>query len=189
LVSASQDCTLRLWKLDPEPTQVRLLAKHEQPIVFLRTSERLRQAISVSRDGFVLAMSLRNGRYLRGFRLPLSDPSNMAVSEMGFVAVCFNGPDSHIVIVLDQNLRLVARSAFDGCVQCWNCLEYGGIDHLVIGLRGGGMKLVRLPLLGEVETGIEAPFTPTFIVCARGECFIASPEGAIWSFPIRAKLW
>jgi hypothetical protein len=187
IVSASQDCTLRLWKLEREPVQVRLLAKHAQPISFVRMSERFQQAISVSRDGFVLAMSLWNGRYLHGFRLPLSYPSDLAVSEMGFVAVCFNGPDSHVVIVLDQNLRFIARRGFDGCVQCWAAIEYGGSDHVVVALRGGGMKLVQLPLLGDVNCELEPPFSPALIACSRGECFIASRDGAVWSFPIRAK--
>jgi hypothetical protein len=183
IVSASQDCTVRLWRIGEELTLMRMLAKHSQPITFVRTNERLRQAVSVSRDGFVMAIGLRDGRYLRGFKLALPDPSDVVFSESGFVAICFNDPDSHIVVVLDQNLKFVCKKGFDGCVQCWAAGEYGGIDHLIVGMRHGGIRLVRLPLLdeGRKAQGVSA----AFIAYARGECFVASAEGAVSAFTLR----
>jgi hypothetical protein len=185
IVSASQDCTLRLWRMSPEPTQVRLLAKHAQPIVFLQTNDRLQQAISVSRDGFVLAMSLRDGRYLWGYRLPLSEPSLLALSELGFVAICFNGPDSHTIITLDQNLVPVARRDFEGCIECWDCVELGGIEHLVIGLKRGAVKILRIPLLSTVAEAMTTPCRPALIACSRGECFVAAGDGTVWAMTLR----
>jgi WD40 repeat protein len=188
IVSASEDCTIRLWKLTPEPIQVRLIAKHAQPISFVVMSERFKQAISVSRDGFLLSMSIRDGRYLRGFRLPLSDPSHLTVSEIGFVVVGFNGPDSHVVVVLDQNLKFVVRQGFDRCIQCWDCLEIGGMDHLIVVLKAGGLQILRIPLLVEIAHDFEIPFQPVQIACWKGECFMTSQDGEVWSFPISGKL-
>jgi hypothetical protein len=37
--------------------------------------------------------------------------------------VCFNGPDSHVIVATGPNLEVVARQTFDGCVQGWAALE------------------------------------------------------------------
>jgi hypothetical protein len=183
IASAAADCTVRVWRITEELVQVRMLAKAAQPATFVRACERLREAVSVSRDGFVMALSLRDGRYLRGFKLPFPDPSDVVVSDGGFVAICFNGPDSHIVVVLDQNLKFVVKKGFDGCVQCWATCEYAGIEHLVVGMRNGGVKLVMLPMLEE-ERAV-ATVRAQLITCAKGECFVASAEGTVTAFTIR----
>jgi hypothetical protein len=134
-----------------------------------------------------MAISLQDGRYLRGYRLGLSDPSDLVVSDAGFVAVCFNGPDSHIVVVLDQNLNFISRRSFDGCVQCWAPADCSGIDHLVVSLKWRGVKLVRLPLIDDVRPlRVDIGFEPEFLACSKGECFAASTEGNVTHFPIRA---
>jgi hypothetical protein len=54
-------------------------------------------------------------------------------------------------------------------------------------MKNGGIKLARLPLLSDVrELAIRVGFAPEFIACARGECFMASAEGNIVGFQIRA---
>jgi hypothetical protein len=191
-VSASRDCTIRLWKLkknEGKVEQVALRAKHRGPIVFVRTSYRFKQVISVSRDGFLMCISALDGRYIRGLSLPVSNPTGLVVSDAGFVAVCFNGPDSHTIIVLDQNMLLVAQQTFDGCVKCWATMEFCGIEYLVVALKKGKLTLVQLPCMTQTVFDITLPFVPSFIAVMKNEavCYLASHDGGIFAFPIRTK--
>jgi hypothetical protein len=104
---------------------------------------------------------------------------------MGFVAVCYNGPDSHTIVVVDQNLEQVALQTYDGCVQCWATLQYDGLEFLVIGLKGSGvLVLLRLPCIGEPVWHVDVPFAPIMIACSKNEwaCYLAGYDGAVTRF-------
>jgi hypothetical protein len=193
VISASHDCTLRLCKVNKsgEPGRHRaMLANHTQPIVCLKISEKLKEAFSVSRDGFLVSMSLFDGRYLGGVKLPLSDPSDMVVSEHGFVAVSFNGPDSHIVVVLGQNMEIIAKKTFDGCVACWATHQHNGIDVLVVALKNADIVMVGLPEMEQVTLGTKLPSVPEMIACMKSEpgCIVGLPDGTFLTIPIGSFL-
>jgi hypothetical protein len=188
IISGARDGTLRLAKVrrgDARARDVQFLAKHGKPIVIVRANERLREAIAVYADGFLIAMSLFDGRYIVGIKLPLASPTDLIVSDMGFVAICYNGPDSHTIVVVDQNLEQVALQTYDGCVQCWATLQYEGLEFLVIGLKGSRvLALLRLPCIGEPIWHTEVPFAPAMIACSKNEwgCFLAGHDGTVIGF-------
>jgi hypothetical protein len=151
----------------------------------VRANERLREAIAVYADGFLIAMSLFDGRYIGGVKLPIASPTDLIVSDNGFVAVCSNGPDSHVIVVVDQNLEQVALQTYDGCVQCWATLQYDGIEFLVIGLKGSCMlELLRLPCIGEPVWHVVVPFAPAMIACSKNvwACYLAAHDGTVVEF-------
>jgi hypothetical protein len=186
LVSAGADCCLRLWEIieGSTPCQVRFLAVHSQPMVLLQVSDRLKCAVAISTDGFLMAMSIIDAKYLGGLNLGMSNPSHLVISRTGYTAVCFNGPDSHHIIVLDQNLITVTQTTFDGCVRCWAAAEKCGLDHLFIALDSGRMAVLRLPFIEEVLCEVEMPFVPEQLVWARREglFYAADAAGGLHTF-------
>jgi hypothetical protein len=179
-VSASQDCILALWELrDQSVQQIQYLTKHTQPIVFVRMSPRMKQAISISKDGFLLSMSLLDGRYLHGISLN-ADPSELTVSDRGYIAVAFNGPDSHVIIVLDQNLNVITEKAFDGCVLCCATVDRRGLECLVIALNNGTIVAYQLPFLEKKTLEVAVDFTVSFMSFGKnGLCYLAASDGKI----------
>jgi hypothetical protein len=186
LVSAGADCCLRLWEVveGSPPSQVRSLAVHSQPMVLLQISDRLKCAVAIAADGFLMAMSIIDAKYLGGVHLGMSNPSHLLISRAGYTAVCFNGPDSHHVIVLDQNLITVAQMTFDGCVQCWTAAERAGLDHLFVALDSPCIAVLRLPFIEEVLAELEVPFVPAELQYARREglFYAADAAGALHTF-------
>jgi hypothetical protein len=187
-VSASRDCSVRLWKIKANfaVKQVHFPTTRAQPVVLLEMSKRMKSATVVTRDGFVMAISLLNGRYLAGIELGMSNPSHLVVTQAGFALVCFNGPDSHVVFVLDQNLLLVTKNTFDGCVQCWTTLEFNGIDFIVLALDYQRILALRVPLLDAVMMEASAPFLPQFIAYLKpdGVCYLSGPRGEVYAMRI-----
>jgi hypothetical protein len=188
-VSGSRDCTLMLWKVaqgDELSRHKSRLAKHSKPIEFIKINERLMEAISVSRDGFLVSMSLLDGRYLGGVKLPLSDPSDLEISRNNYIAVCFNGPDSHIVVVLDQNLEFLQTRTLDGCVHCWTTVQFNGLDYLLIAKKSLLLVILRLPFLTLVNWEAQLPFLPSVMICGKSQpiCYMAYSNGMVIEFPI-----
>jgi WD40 repeat protein len=186
-VSASRDCTVRLWTLDDEgPKTIGYHARHRQPIVFVRINERLNESVSISRDGFMMSMSLTDGRCLREVYLPMSDPSDMIISDRGYICVAFNGPDSHLILVLDHNLVTIVKNSFDGCLQCWTTIERNGVEYLLIGLKTKRILTVQIPYLDGSVPDIEIPFSPSLMASGRqdGNCYVATSDGALMTFTI-----
>jgi hypothetical protein len=190
VVSGGRDCTLRLARIRKcggLEHGDRFLAKSAKPIAHVRVNDRLREAVAVSRDGFLIAMSLTDGRYLRGVRLSLGAPAELAVSDNGLVAVCYNGADSHTIIVMDQNLEKVAKRTYDGRVQCWETVMYNGCEWLIVGGKkegGGELAMLQLPEIGEIVRAVELPFVPELVVCVGEKlmCYIAAGDGRVSSF-------
>jgi hypothetical protein len=186
LVSAGKDCCLRLWEITEgsAPCQVRFLAVHSQPMVLLQVSDRLKCAVAIAADGFLMAMSIIDAKYLGGVHLGMSNPSHLLISRAGYTAVCFNGPDSHHVKVFDQNLITVAEATFDGCVQCWAAAERGGLDHLFIALDSGRMAVLRLPCIEEVLAEFAIAFVPAQLAYVRREglFYAADAAGGLHTF-------
>ncbi|KAK8841149.1 hypothetical protein M9Y10_027349 [Tritrichomonas musculus] len=127
------------------------LAKHGQPIVFIQISERLNLVFSISRDGFLSCISLSDGRYLHGVELVMSEPSLFAVSKSGYVCVAFNGPDSSIVKILDQNLEKINTVHFDSTIMCWTPCERVGIDYMAIVFKTQDLTVLQLPKLASPQ--------------------------------------
>jgi hypothetical protein len=188
-VSGSRDCTLMLWKVaqgDELGRHKSHLAKGSKPIQFVKMNERLKEAISLSRDGFLVSMSLLDGRYLGGVKLPLSDPSNLEISPNNYIAVCFDGPDSHIIVVLDQNLAFLQTRTLDGCVHCWTTVEINGMDYLLIAKKSLSLVILKLPFLALANWEAQLPFLPSVMVCGKNQpvCYMAYPNGMVTEFPI-----
>jgi hypothetical protein len=162
--------------------QIHFPAKLAQPVVLLEMSKQMKSATVVTRNGFVMAVSLLNGRYRCGNKLGMSNPSHSLVIQAGFALVCFNGPDSHIIFVLDQNMILVMKNTFDGCIQCWTTLEFNGTDFVVFALDDQRILALRVPLLDEVVMDALAPFLPQFIAYLKADrvCYLASTRGEVY---------
>jgi WD40 repeat protein len=182
-VSASRDCSLRLWKVrrNGKVDQVHFLAKHTQPVVLLEVNVEMNASISVTRDGFVMEMSLLDGRYVAGFELEASNPSHLLVTNHGFSLICFNGADSHVIFVLDQNLIFVTKNTLNGCVLCWTSMEKNGIEYALIALVSQIIVVVKLPFLEKPIMGIAVTFVPSFMTYARkqGVCYLADSKGCL----------
>jgi hypothetical protein len=186
-VTASRDCTVRLWELDGHALRtIGYLTRHRQPVLFVQINERFNESVSISRDGFVVSMSLKDGQYLREVSLPMSDPSDLLVTDRGFVCVAFNGPDSHVIHVLDHNLVAVTKKTFDGCEQGWTSIERSGVEYLLIGLKTKRILGVQIPYLDKIAMDVETPFTPSLMASGRQDsnCYVATADGGLMSFSI-----
>lgn len=162
LAAASNDCTLRTWRIRKERIDdsnntkhstnlndvlepVSFLAKHIRPISFVEICEKLNSVYSISDDGLISCISLSDGRYLHGIELELSDPSAFFVTKSGYVLVAFNGPDFALLVVLDSNLEEITRTSLDGSLKCWTTCTKGGIEYLAIILKSQAIQIGELP--------------------------------------------
>jgi hypothetical protein len=190
VVSGGRDGVIRLMKQKESGSRTQryvCLAKHEKQICHIKINNRLQEAVSVSRDGFLLTMSLINGRYLRGVKLPLGAPSDLTISENGIIGICYNGVDSHTIVVLDQNLVKVTKRVYDGRVLCWTTVIFNGCEWLVIGMKkgvSGVLAMLQLPEIDGVVRFVDIPIIPENIVCSCQDfiCYFAGKDGVVSSF-------
>jgi hypothetical protein len=176
LVYAGTDCCLRLWELDGT-RQIRFLAVHSQPMILLKVSGRLKAAIAIAYDGFLIAMSIIDAKYLGGVNLGISNPTHLIVSRSGYIAVCFNGPDSHEIVVVDQNLLMIEKKSFDGCVNSWVTAERGGLDYLFLALSCKRLVIRKLPFVEEELKELEISFVPSHMEFVRKESQFYAADG------------
>jgi hypothetical protein len=160
-------------------SQIRFLAKHSQPICFIRTNSKMLTCFSISNDGFLLSVSLVDGRYLKGFGLGMSDPSELIVTKNAYVGVVFNGAGSALVKVFDWDLREVSSVTLEMCIDCWTFLEDSGIEWLLIVLRNKRVIMARIPDLLLLGLELELPFRLTCCAWSNGEalCYCRGEEG------------
>jgi WD40 repeat protein len=186
--TGSRDCSLRVWEKDArEVTSLAFELKHRTPIRLIAINDRLKMCLSVGEDGFLLATSTANGRFLRSVELRESDPSLIAISDFGCVAVAFNRRDECLIKVLDQNLVPIGDQRITRKILVWKYVKWGdGGEYLISALESRQLVLFRLPFIEElkldVETecqiiGIEFIEAPMFVVLTdvNGRLFFARP--------------
>lgn len=153
-VTGSEDCTVRIWKIkNNKVKQIGSLAKHISPIVAIAMNRKLNTIFSISRDGFCSAMSFK-GKFLKAIQLPNSDPSMIVASDFGYVTIAFNGTNSCLLYVFDQNLLLIKSETLNGSFTAMQPLLWNGLEFLMYTTRNMRMLIVSLPYL---ETNNEVP--------------------------------
>jgi hypothetical protein len=175
LATAAKDCSLRIWHMTETPLRlVAFTMKHRTPVKLIRINEKLQICISVSSDGFVLAISTANGRFLHAFELGESDPALLEVSEFGCVVIGFNQGGVCLVKVLDQNLRPIADRKVNTQICCWKYVRWGdGVEYLIASLAGGRLVLFKLPFMEELDLDFKTDFT------VAGIDFVPEPIGVL----------
>jgi hypothetical protein len=186
--TGSKDCSLRVCEKDAR--EVTLLAfelKHRTPLKLIAINDRLNMCVSIGEDGFLLATSTANGRFLRSVELRESDPSLIAISDFGCVVVAFNRQDACLIKVLDQNLVPIGEHRIRSRILVWKYVEWGdGGEYLISALESRQLVLFKLPFVEElkldIETesqiiGIEFICAPMVIVLTdvNGRLFFARP--------------
>ena len=197
--TASNDCTLRIWKYIDKTTNfnprndnmhaklIGFLAKHVRPIKFIEISERLNAVYSLSSDGFISHVSLHDGTYVRGIDLGYSEPSHFVLSKNGYIVTVFNGPDSSNIIIIDQNLEEIKKFRFDNAIQCLTVLYKCGRDYIAIVTKTSKFEILDLPYLDKVECSINClkDFERiTYLSKPKPQIFIANKFGNIFSLDV-----
>jgi hypothetical protein len=152
IVSASEDCSLRLWPGGSEDPHRRIRLPRTQPIVIVRIRPLFQEVVAISRNGFLSVSSLSTKRYLKGVQLGSANPSDMIVSSGGLIVVAFRGPGSFLIVVAGVNLEILAERNVDGTLACWTAVVLNGIDYLVIAIANR-IRFLRLPVLEAVSDG------------------------------------
>jgi hypothetical protein len=186
IVSAARDLTLRVWQIADTTKYTRIQVPQAAPIAFLRIRTLFREVVSLSHNGFLAVSSLDECRYLRGVQLRASHPSEMVVSDLGFIAVAFNMPDSLTIVVLGQNLGVAGERQFDGALGSWTTAVVNGIDHLLIYLSNKKLMLAMLPTLNVIVLDEHVGSTVTAMAFAKTEscAYFATSEKKIYKWPI-----
>jgi hypothetical protein len=187
--TAAKDCSLRIWRLNENSLlPVAFAIKHRTPVKLMRINEKLQMCVSVSFDGFVLALSTINGRFLHAFELRENDPSLLAFTDFGCVVVGFNQGNACLIKILDQNLKPVAERRVSSPISCWRYVLWGdGAEYLIAWLAENQLVLFKLPFFEKLGVDFRAEFAVAnldFVVkplsvlltdtqgrlfCARGE--------------------
>jgi len=131
------------------------ILKHHSPIKLIDMSEELRICVSVGQDGRLVWTSTISGEFLNGMELGPSDPSLVAVSDFGWIAVAFSRRGVHLVNIVDQNLVPVAQKVFSVGIRCWKCVPWGGgAEYVVACFADLRIVAFRLPFLDEINVDV-----------------------------------
>jgi WD40 repeat protein len=153
---ASKDFSVVLWQLNgKEISQMAFEMKHQAMVKLMTISPKLKMCVSVDDDGLLLAVSSVSGRFIHGIDLHESEPSLLAVSDFGFIAVAFNRTDGCVIHILDQNLRQVYERKIPETISCWKLLNWSdGGDYLLSVLSNDRLVLIKLPFVDIMDLDI-----------------------------------
>jgi hypothetical protein len=149
---ASEDFSLVLWQLNGnELGQMAFEMKHQATVRLITISPKLKMCVSIGDDGLLLAVSSVSGRFINGVDLRENEPSHLAVSDFGFIAVAFNQSDGCLIHVLDQNLRAICEKKIAQTILCWKYVHWrDGGEYLLSALRTN-LVLLKLPFVEVVS--------------------------------------
>jgi WD40 repeat protein len=165
--TAAKDFSVRIWRTDGSGVALVAFAmKHRTAVKLIELNKKLQICISVGFDGFVLALSTVNGRFLHARELHESDPSLLAFSNFGCVVVAFNQNGSCLAKVLDQNLLPVCERRLQYEVNCWRYVQWSdGAEYLIAALSNRRLVLLKLPFMEELDLDFQANFAVAAVDC------------------------
>jgi hypothetical protein len=165
--TAAKDFSVRIWRMDGGALALIAFAmKHRTAVKLITINKKLQICVSVGFDGFVLALSTVNGRFLHARELHESDPSLLAFSNFGCVVVAFNQNGSALIKVLDQNLRPISERRMPYEVNCWRYVQWSdGAEYLIAALSNRRLVLLKLPFIDELGLDFQANFAVAAVDC------------------------
>jgi hypothetical protein len=149
-------------------------------------NRKLSTCISISHDGFAVAASADDGKFIAAADLKECDPSTIALSDFGFFVVGFN-QGSCLLKVLDQNLVVITEKRVGWLVQAWKCLSWGdGVDYLIVVTKDSVLILLSLPFLEELVLPIEIDTVVAEIdfICNERILVLADADGRVYSITL-----
>jgi WD40 repeat protein len=166
LATAAKDFSVRIWRMENRFTLVAFAMKHRTPVKLIAINKKLQICVSVGFDGFVLALSTVNGRFLHGIELHESDPSLLAFSNFGCVLVAFNQKGNCLVKVVDQNLRLICERRMSYAINCWKYVHGSdGGEYLIASLSNRRLVLLKIPFMEELDLDFQTNFAVAAVDC------------------------
>lgn len=184
-LTCARDRSFCIWRAgETSLVPVASILKHRTPAKTIAINHKLKICVGIGQRGFMVSASTVTGEYLGGKSIGISDPSHVAISDFGSIAVCSTQGDKSTIIVVDQNLVHVCRKEIPGVVKCWKCVSWNdGSDYLVIGCEDRRVMLYRLPFLEELPVNIEIGGNPVAMEVIRSEhtlIMISDDKGGLW---------
>jgi WD40 repeat protein len=189
VATGSLDSSFRIWARDKTAlSPMSLVARHRAGIAHAAISQSFRTCLSIGNDGYLIATSTIDGRFLCAMDLN-GKPSLMTVSERGWVIVAFNQQNSSLVKVLDHNIKEVTEKTIPAPISCWKAAFWGdGAEFLITATRDRRLLLFKLPYLEDMGLQAETRFelealelvsepTSLLIVDVRGNLQSLNPVG------------
>jgi hypothetical protein len=151
--TAAFDCTVMLWRMQPNRRQVphATIAKHRSAVHRIALCDRADACVSCSRNGEIVSVALSSGAFIRKVQCDIGDPTDVAIWPDGTSAVAFTASNRSVIVVLDQNLAEVAREVLPATVKASAAFEWpNGKNYMAVGMADRRIAILALPECEEV---------------------------------------
>jgi len=143
--SASNDCTMMLWRLENKSPQVPhyVLTKHNSPIQCINLNESLDISVSCSSSGLIITTSLISGQFLRSKQTCNGKPLCVSTTNSGLIIIGYQKS----INVFDQNLNDIGSFSFENRdVSFCKGINWGnGVDYVFLAFKSKQLLILSIP--------------------------------------------